>query len=369
MRLAITGILAAALIAGCTQPAMTFLTAPEPPVVWPPAPDAPRVRYVGSLTGSEDIGMQKPFGQVMDELLYGPKPPDRFVSPHAIAVDATGNRVAVADVSGKCVHLFDIAARTYQNLTRVAWPEPTGTTPPEWRSASQDRTEHTVVGSPLDTPVAVCWAGDKLWVADSKVGGLAVFDADGRGIWHGLGKMQRPAGVAYCTANQLCYVTDSLAHRVVVFDRQGSIVSQFGSRGGGPGQFNVPSHVDCAGERLVVADSLNFRVQVLGLDGSPIHVFGRKGDAAGDFGLPKGVAFDADGNLWVVDAHFENVQAFTQQGVLLMAFGREGHDPGEFWLPAGICIDRDDRMWICDRENSRVQIFAILQPTSAPIVQ
>ncbi|MEZ6085720.1 MAG: hypothetical protein R3E58_17650 [Phycisphaerae bacterium] len=69
-------------------------------------------------------------------------------------------------------------------------------------------------------------------------------------------------------------------------------------------------------------------------------MFGRKGDAAGDLALPKGVAYDASGNIWVADAHFENVQAFTTQGELLMAFGEEGTGVGEFWLPAGVFIDQ-----------------------------
>jgi len=76
--------------------------------------------------------------------------------------------------------------------------------------------------------------------------------------------------------------------------------------------------------------------------------------------LPKGVAVGPDGNVWVVDAHFENVQAFAPDGRLLLAVGREGHAPGEFWLPAGICVDAKRRIWIADTYNSRVQVFELL---------
>jgi sugar lactone lactonase YvrE len=89
-------------------------------------------------------------------------------------------------------------------------------------------------------------------------------------------------------------------------------------------------------------------------------MIGRKGDAAGDLALPKGVAIDREGNVWVVDAHFENVQIYSSTGQLLLAVGQEGNKPGEFWLPAGMCIDRQNRVWIADTYNRRVQVFELI---------
>ncbi|HON66239.1 MAG TPA: hypothetical protein PLS23_07055 [Phycisphaerae bacterium] len=354
------------LAAGCSPKAMTFLQPPEPPIVWPLPPDAPRVRYVGELTGEADLGRAKSFGQVWDEILYGPTPPARIVTPHAVAVDAAGEKVAVADVNGKCVHVFDLAARKYERLVQVgpsagaqgAPASPSAASePPASAPADELRFDRTM----LESPVAVCWAGDRLWVADSRQGAVAVFELGGTARWITCDRLKRPAGLAYCPANQLCYVSDAANHRLLAFDTRGSLVVEFGTRGGGPGQFNAPTHIACGPDgMLAVSDSLNFRVQTLRLDGSPIGAFGRKGDAAGDLALPKGVAFDAAGRIWVVDAQFENVQAFTPEGQLLMSFGKEGHKPGEFWLPAGLCIDAKSRMWVADRENGRVQVFLLL---------
>lgn len=395
--------------AGCTQNTMTFLVSPEPPIVWPRPPDVARVRYVGSLTGSADIGQQKSFGEIWDELLYGPQRQPKLVSPQAVAVDSSGTRVAVADVNGKCVHLFDLAARRYTPLVHVA-PDPHPTTEdratsglfgatgslsasvergatgglpsrvllasapdPSELDRAPERNVRQIASSTLECPVAVAWTEDRLWVADSMHSALAVFEptnsrgtggqaASGTiGRWIGRGTLERPAGMVYCPDNQICYVSDAATHRISAFDQNGELVYQFGSRGAKPGQFNCPSHLAVEPDgTLVVADSLNFRVQRLQPDGSPICAFGRKGDAAGDLALPKGVAVDDQGVIWVVDAQFENVQAFTGEGQLLMAFGKEGHEPGEFWLPAGICIDAQRRMWIADRENARVQVFSLL---------
>jgi sugar lactone lactonase YvrE len=86
----------------------------------------------------------------------------------------------------------------------------------------------------------------------------------------------------------------------------------------------------------------------------------------GYFSQPKGITVDAEGRLYVVDAHFEAVQVFDPQGRVLMSFGREGQGPGEFWLPVGICADDSGMLWIADSYNRRVQVFRILPEEGTP---
>lgn len=324
-------------VAGCSQVSVSPLTPPNPPVVWPKPPDTARVQYLGSLTGSPDVQARKSWGETWDELLHGPKPPALFVTPHAVAVHSDGQRLAVADTNGACVHRFDFKARRYDRLTTVGQS-----------------------GSRLECPVGVAWVGAAIWVADAKVGALAILDGPAS-RWIGNDVLERPAGVVFCPENGLCYVSDSAGHAILAFDTQGTCVLRFGTRGSGPGQFNGPSHIACGpGPTLVVADSMNFRLQRLGPDGTFIGEIGRKGDAAGDLSLPKGVAFDPQGNIWVVDAHFENLQAFTPDGQLLLCIGHEGRGMGEFSLPAGLTIDTKGRIWVADTYNRRVQVFELL---------
>ncbi len=323
---------------GCSQ-VVHPLAPPDPPIVWPTPPDQPRVRFLGQIRGSTDFRPRdKSVGESWNEFLYGPKPASMFVTPHAVAVDPDGQRAAVADTGGACVHMLD------------------------WAGLRYDRKD--AAGAPpqrFQCPIAVAWAGDTLWVADAKLHALAIIEPSGTSRWVGGDALKRPAGLAYCPENDLFYVADTGTHEILAFDRRGTPVLQFGSRGSGPGQFNTPSHVACGpGPTIAVADSLNFRVQRLGPDGAPLGTFGQKGDAPGDFALPKGIAFDPDGHLWVVDAHFENVQAFTPQGQLLLVIGHEGREPGEFCLPAGLCIDAKRRLWIADSYNRRVQVFELM---------
>ena len=52
-----------------------------------------------------------------------------------------------------------------------------------------------------------------------------------------------------------------------VFGLDGTFVRQWGGRGAGPGQFNVPRGVAVVGDAVIVCDAGNHRVQVFGRDG------------------------------------------------------------------------------------------------------
>ncbi len=338
--LATIGALSLAVGVGCARPAERPLFAPsDPPLVWPKPPDSPRVCYLGTLSSSQELGARKSASQVWHEILHGPTPPEKLVTPYAVAVCVDGRRVAVADTTGKRVHLFDLQQRKY--------------------------TRHDVcdaAGTQFECPVGVAWVGDVLYVADSVLHAVAVIRPSGLGPLIGRDQLRRPAGLAYSPGSDLLYVTDTDANAVFAFHQDGRLAWRFGSRGTGLGEFNRPSHIACGPDGTVaVADSFNFRIQRFTAEGSPLGAFGHKGDAAGDFALPKGVAVSPEGHLWVVDAQFENVQGFTPQGELLLAFGGEGHGPGEFWLPAGICVDAQQRLWVADTYNRRLQVFKLLK--------
>lgn len=335
---AVVALVGSFLAGGCAQPTPMVLVPAAVALVWPKAPEPPRVRLLGEIPAAPPARRERTIGEFWSGVFFGSPPPKRMMNPYAVAVHADGNRVAVADVNAGCVHLFDLARQTHT-----------------WREACGPGQEA------FACPVGVAWAGDTLCVADSQRHAVALLEAGGGGRWIGGDALKRPAGLAHCARNDLLYVTDAGAHAVVALDRAGRVAMRFGTRGAGPGQFRLPAQIACgAGDEIAVADSLNARIQRFGLDGSPIGAFGRKGDAAGDFSLPKGVAYDPEGRIWVVDAQFENVQGFSADGRLLLAFGQEGRKPGEFWLPAGICIDVSRRMWVADSYNRRVQAFELV---------
>jgi sugar lactone lactonase YvrE len=326
---------------GCSQGHADPLRPSEPAIVWPAPPSAARVRFLGILEDSDDVAPRRSLAAQWNALFFGPEPAISFAGPYAIAVDAETSRVAITDTQQGCVHVIDLDAQTHQKIERIGEKD-----------------------QQLEVPVGIAWVDGSLWIADAQVGAIASWaDGGDRTRWLANEAFVRPAGMAYCESNELCYVTDADQDAILAIDHQGQVVLQIGTSGSGLGEFNHPSHVAIGqNDTLIVADSMNFRVQRLGLDGRPISVFGRKGNAAGDLSLPKGVATDSSGNIWVVDAHFENVQAFTPEGQLLLALGREGTEAGEFWLPSGLCVDERDRMWVADSGNHRVQVFELLKP-------
>jgi DNA-binding beta-propeller fold protein YncE len=98
-------------------------------------------------------------------------------------------------------------------------------------------------------------------------------------------------------------------------------------------------------------------VQAFSRAGQFLWKHGRAGDGSGDFAAPKGLASDADGNLYVVDSLFDAVQVFARDGTLLLAFGAHGAQAGQFWLPGGIFVGPQGRVYVADAYNQRIQIF------------
>jgi len=110
-------------------------------------------------------------------------------------------------------------------------------------------------------------------IAVSKDGRVFVSDGDNRRVqvFSPTGEFRYfidtsgvPRGVAI-DAKQRLYVVDAIAHSIDIYNLAGKRLSQFGSQGFGPGQFNYPNDlaIDQRG-RIYVSDRENNQVQVWG---------------------------------------------------------------------------------------------------------
>ena len=332
-------MLAAAMvvIVSCSRPGgvgVRFEVVAEaaPELVWPSAPNPPRIRYLTSVETPADVGVRKSMIRRMVDVFIGAAEP-RVRRPTGIAVDSTG-RVFVADAAARGVHVFDPARGRYEFL-----------------SASGRRGFRSPVGVALD-------GAGNVYVSDSELGEVVVFDAGGRERRRIREGLERPTGLAFDRQRGVLYVADTKTHRMAAFDSAGRPIRSFGRRGTGDGEFNFPTNVavDRDGSVLVV-DAMNFRIQVFSPEGRYLRQFGRHGDAVGDLARPKGVALDSEGHVYVVEGLYDVVNVFDAGGRLLLSFGGAGRGRGEFWLASGIAIDRQDRMYISDSYNSRVQVL------------
>ena len=336
-------LIAVATTIGCGRPKGMLFEPIQPPIAWPAPPQVARVVLIGTIESSSDLKPARSGGEALRTILRGRRPPIAFVSPHGVAVHPRGI-LAVADAGAAAVHVLDLNERTHH---RVAG----------WQ------------GERFAVPIGVAWVEDRLYVTDAGRHEVVIIGPTGRFFGSfGAELLKRPVGVTWDGTHDELFVVDGQAHAILVFSREGSPIRTIGEQGAAPGRFNFPSHVAIRGDRLLVADSGNFRVQLLDRYGASLRSFGVKGNGAGDFALPKGVGFDSEGHLYVVDAQFENFQVFGDQGRLLLAVGNEGREPGEFWLPAGIAVDNQDRLWIADAGNHRVQVFQyISQEAESPL--
>ncbi len=183
------------------------------------------------------------------------------------------------------------------------------------------------------------------------------------------------AGLAV-DAQDRVYVLNRGTHPVLVFDREGNLITSWGDglfqRAHGAG-IGPDGSIYCTDDELHV-------VYRFTPEGELLQTIGNKGQASDTgydsdwhdffwslttithggppFNRPTGVAVTPEGVIYVVDGYGNaRVHKFTPDGRLLLSWGEPGYLPGQFRLPHFICVDAQERVWISDRENSRIQIF------------
>ena len=105
---------------------------------------------------------------------------------------------------------------------------------------------------------------------------------------------------------------------------------------------------------LLVSDTRNHRIQKFTKDGQFLDAFGSRGSGPGEFDLPWGLTVDADGNIYVADWGNSRVQKLTASGQHLQSFGEAGHDQVELNHPSDVSVDKDGDVFVADWANNRV---------------
>jgi sugar lactone lactonase YvrE len=338
-RLGACAALALVLFTGCASTWVLDADPSDGRIEWTDSAGKPRVRHLTSVKGFRESGMSA--GSLARRIIFGRSRDGALTQPVAAAVGSDG-RIAVADTGCPCVHLYLPKEQRYLRIFGPPHEE-------------------------FSSPVSVAFDEElRLFVSDSARRAVFVFDAGGKSSSvlrrAGAGELQRPTGLAYAVKDKTLFVTDTAAHRVYAFGRDGALRRSIGERGEGTGRFNFPTHLHSLPNGFLhVTDSMNFRVQTFDGMGKFVSSFGRHGDGSGDFAMPKGVAVDREGIIYVVDGLFDNIQLFNARGDFLLTVGRRGAGPGEFWLPSGLFLDEQDRLYVCDTYNQRIQIFGVLR--------
>ncbi|HVR85654.1 MAG TPA: 6-bladed beta-propeller [Planctomycetota bacterium] len=196
----------------------------------------------------------------------------------------------------------------------------------------------------------------ELWIADTHYHRVLHYSPEGALLsefgseGNGPGQFQYPTGIAI-SADGLIFVSEYGGNdRIQVFTRDGTIVRSWGSYGDGPGQFERPQGIAVAGDRLYVADAANHRIQVFNLAGQLLASWG-------DLKYPYSVSLDAEGNLLVAEYGRHRVSKFTPDGKPLAAAGSPGTGPAELNTPWSAIPIGGDRIAVVDSGNHRVQLW------------
>ncbi len=115
---------------------------------------------------------------------------------------------------------------------------------------------------------------------------------------------------------------------IIRYNAEGEFVSEFGSVGSGPGQFDLIHGVTVDRDyRIYVADRNNNRIQVFTEDGEYIEEWP-------DISDPVTIFIDESDGVWVVSAVLNRILKYNTDGVLQNYFGAYGGTRGGF--PGGL---------------------------------
>jgi len=166
-----------------------------------------------------------------------------------------------------------------------------------------------------------------------------------------------PTGIDVDSTGRIV-VTDAYNHRVTILNSDGSLDQVIGGPDPGSGsmEFNEPQDVLVGpADAIFVADQRNGRIQVLSSSGAMQTQWALPDPNSGDGILPgpDGMCFDANGDMYVVDAVYSRVYKYTTTGTLLGTISTfNGSDT--FQNPQSIAIDELGALYIADTLNDRI---------------
>src|SRR6266496_2418583 len=189
-------------------------------------------------------------------------------------------------------------------------------------------------------------AADRVYVFHRGKNPIAVFDRDGKFLrsW-GNGLIKTAHGVRLDRDGNV-WVTDLGHHLVTKFDPQGKVLLTLGTKGKAgeaKDRFNKPADVAFApGGEVYVADGYgNSRVVKFSADGKYLKEWGKKGKGEGEFNLPHAICVDGKGRVYVGDRENDRVQVFDAEGRFLAQWQGIG-------APFGLFLTREGRMLLAD---------------------
>ena len=159
------------------------------------------------------------------------------------------------------------------------------------------------------------------------------------------------------TSNDEVIIVDWDNKCVVVLDNKLNLLKVIG-QGSGNSRLVSPKCVAVTDNIIAVSDWGSDQVKKYSLQGELLSVIGCRGNKKGQFNYPRGLAFNNNKLLYVVDRNNYRVQVFQQDDTFAFSFGNKGCNPGQFQYPAKIAIDpSNNNVLVTDLWADYVHIF------------
>ena len=143
---------------------------------------------------------------------------------------------------------------------------------------------------------------------------------------------------------------------VVMLDDKLNLLKLIG-QGSGNSRLVEPYGVAVTDNVIAVSDLGSHQVKKYSLQGELLSVIGCHGDKNGQFKQPRGLAFNNNKLLYVVDGYNHRVQVFQQDDKFAFSFGNRGNNPGQFQFPVRIAIDPNNNALVTDRNANCIHLF------------
>ena len=200
-----------------------------------------------------------------------------------------------------------------------------------------------------------------VWIVDREGDQILEFTNDGKKLVMHIGEkgvagtdhyhFGRPASLLFMPDGSF-YVADGYDNaRIVKFDKNGKYLLEWGTKGTGPGQFNLVHDIAVdAQRRIYVADRNNNRIQIFTETGKFLKEWR-------NIRSPSHLTMTDDGNVWVTAGVGNRLAKFDLGGKLLTYWGMYGRFAGGFDDPHTVDVDSSGNLYVVEVYNDRVEKF------------
>ena len=187
-------------------------------------------------------------------------------------------------------------------------------------------------------------AKDQVYVFTRTPEPVQVYAADGTFV-RSWGKEIKDAHHIKIDRGGNVWVADIGHHVVQKYTPEGQLLLTLGTKGTAGrdrAHLNMPTDMAVAANGDVyVSDGYgNARVVVFDKDGNYLREWGELGHGPGQFSIPHAIALDSKGLVYVADRNNVRVQVFDGQGKFLQQWR-------DLVVPWGFHMTKDDELWVC----------------------